>query len=130
MLISHLLVFKTSFVPQDFFAFELIIINLCSLKKVFKQLDTLLNELTLDDIEFDTDNPNEIKSWYTFDSIIANYVPDLKEKQILKGPEQENIGDIAKSIKETSDNDLKQSKDVSKIAKIAVTMETEKIIVV
>ena len=62
-------------------------------EKVYEDPDTILNELSLDDIRFDKDNPNEIESWVTFDSIIANYVPDLKEKQILKGPEQEKIDD-------------------------------------
>ena len=62
-------------------------------EKVYEDPDTLLNELSLDDIIFDADNPNEIKSWNTFDSIIANYVPHLKEEQIFKDPGQANIGD-------------------------------------
>ena len=62
-------------------------------EKVYEDPDTLLNELSLDDITFDIDNPNEIKSWNTFDSIIANYVPHLKEGQILNGPQEGNSGE-------------------------------------
>jgi hypothetical protein len=62
-------------------------------EKVYEDPDTILNELSLDDIRFDKDNPNEIKSWVTFDSIIANYVPDLKEEKTLNDPQEGNSGD-------------------------------------
>ena len=62
-------------------------------EKVYEDPDTILNELSLDDIRFDKDNPNEIESWVTFDSIIANYVPDLKEEKTLNDSQEGNSGD-------------------------------------